>query len=87
MTVQIIHRRTLPGGMRELVIGTSASGRNNAHSFDTIGYFTTVVAHRIIFDEVPTLNALIQEVKRQINDSMPYTDIPVDQENKDIKRL
>ena len=68
----------LLGGMRELVIGTSASGRNNAQFFDTIGYFTTVVVHRIIFDEVPTLNALIQEVKRQINDSMPYTDIPVD---------
>ncbi len=68
----------LLGGMRELVIGTSASGRNDAQFFDTIGYFTTVVAHRIIFDDIPTLNALINEVKRQINDSMPYTDIPVD---------
>lgn len=73
--------------MRELVIGTSASGRNNAQFFDTIGYFTTVVVHRIIFDEVPAWNMLIQEVKRQFNDSMPYTDIPVDQVNKDIKRL
>ncbi|POT58302.1 chromosome condensation protein [Citrobacter amalonaticus] len=68
----------LLGGMKELVIGTSASGRNDAQFFDTIGYFTTVVAHRIIFDNVPGLNALINDVKRQINDSMPYTDIPID---------
>lgn len=68
----------LLGGMDELVIGTSASGRNDPRFFDTVGYFTTVVVHRIIFAAIPTLNALIHEVKRQINDSMPYTDIPVD---------
>ena len=68
----------LLGNLRELTIGTSASGRNDAQFFDTIGYFTTVVAHRIQFTQVPTINALIDDVKRQINDSMPYTDIPVD---------
>ncbi len=68
----------LLGGAKELVIGTSASGRNDAQFFDTIGYFTTVVAHRISFDDAPTLNALIDDVKRQINDSMPFTDIPID---------
>lgn len=68
----------LLGGSKELVIGTSASGRNDAQFFDTIGYFTTVVAHRIAFDNALTLNALIDDVKRQINDSMPYTDIPID---------
>lgn len=68
----------LLGGANELVIGTSASGRNDAQFFDTIGYFTTVVAHRIVFADDTTLDALIDEVKRQINDSMPFTDIPID---------
>lgn len=68
----------LLGGAKELVIGTSASGRNDAQFFDTIGYFTTVVAHRIVFADDITLHALIDDVKRQINDSMPFTDIPID---------
>ncbi|HAF1610568.1 TPA: chromosome condensation protein [Salmonella enterica] len=68
----------LLGNISELTIGTSASGRNDAQFFDTIGYFTTVVVHRIQFAQIPTINALIDDVKRQINDSMPYTDIPVD---------
>ncbi|EED1845362.1 condensation domain-containing protein [Escherichia coli] len=68
----------LLGNFRELTIGTSASGRNDPQFFDTIGYFTTVVAHRIQFTQALTINALIDDVKRQINDSMPYTDIPID---------
>lgn len=68
----------LLGGAKELVIGTSASGRNDAQFFDTIGYFTTVVAHRIVFADDTTLDALIDDVKRQINDSIPFTDIPID---------
>ncbi|MTH46806.1 chromosome condensation protein [Escherichia alba] len=66
------------GGMEELTIGTSASGRNDARFFDTIGYFTTVVAHRVDFRRTATLNALIDDVKQQINASMPFTDIPID---------
>ncbi|CAI1858816.1 condensation domain-containing protein [Serratia fonticola] len=68
----------LLGGAKDLVIGTSASGRNDAQFFDTIGYFTTVVAHRIGFTDDTTLNALIDDVKRQINDSLPFSDIPID---------
>ncbi len=68
----------LLGNFRDLTIGTSASGRNDPQFFDTIGYFTTVVAHRIQFTKALTINALIDDVKRQINDSMPYTDIPID---------
>ncbi|MFV9215802.1 condensation domain-containing protein, partial [Serratia fonticola] len=68
----------LLGGAKDLVIGTSASGRNDAQFFDTIGYFTTVVAHRIGFADGTTLNGLIDDVKRQINDSLPFSDIPID---------
>ncbi|PMR73620.1 condensation protein [Billgrantia endophytica] len=66
------------GALDELVIGTSASGRNDADFFDTIGYFTTVVAHRIAFPPNLTLAGLITQVKGTINESMPYSDIPID---------
>nr|WP_277395240.1 condensation domain-containing protein [Erwinia sp. JH02] len=68
----------LLGAPQDMVIGTSASGRNDARFFDTIGYFTTVVAHRLRFDRAPTLATLIRQVKATINDSMPHTDIPID---------
>lgn len=66
------------GGPADMVIGTSASGRNDARYFDTVGYFTTVVAHRLRFDRAPTLAALVAQVKSTINDSMPHTDVPID---------
>lgn len=66
------------GGAADMVIGTSASGRNDARYFDTIGYFTTVVAHRLRLDQAPTLGTLIGQVKSTINDSMPHTDVPID---------
>lgn len=66
------------GAPDDLVIGTSASGRNDARFFDTIGYFTTVVAHRLRFSAGMTLAALIEQVKNNINHSMPYTDVPID---------
>ncbi|MFC3395401.1 condensation domain-containing protein [Brenneria rubrifaciens] len=66
------------GAPDDLVIGTSASGRNDARFFDTIGYFTTVVAHRLRFTEGITLAALIDQVKNNINQSIPHTDIPID---------
>lgn len=66
------------GSVDDLVIGTSASGRHDPTFFDTIGYFTTVVAHRIRFSETLSLAALISQVKNNINSSMPYTDIPID---------
>ncbi|MCL2901792.1 condensation domain-containing protein [Brenneria tiliae] len=66
------------GAPDDLVIGTSASGRNDARFFDTIGYFTTVVAHRLRFSAGMTLAALIEQVKNNINHSLPYTDVPID---------
>ncbi|WP_068408932.1 condensation domain-containing protein [Labrenzia sp. OB1] len=66
------------GNLTDLVIGTSASGRTDPDFFDTIGYFTTVVAHRVRFAGEPTVGTLIGNVKDMINGSMPYTDIPID---------
>lgn len=66
------------GGLSELVVGTSASGRGDADFFDTIGYFTTVVAHRIRFDDGMSVGDLVARVKATINESMPYTGIPID---------
>lgn len=66
------------GSLSELVIGTSASGRSDAAFFDTVGYFTTVVAHRIRFDDGMSLGELVGRVKNTINESMPYTEIPID---------
>ena len=66
------------GGLHDLVIGTSASGRTDPDYFDTIGYFTTVVAHRVRFGSGATVGAFIGNIKDMINGSMPYTDIPID---------
>ncbi|MTH98338.1 agrobactine synthetase subunit F [Roseibium sp. RKSG952] len=66
------------GGLSDLVIGTSASGRTDPAFFDTIGYFTTVVAHRLRFAELSTAGDLIRHVRDLINGSLPYTDIPID---------
>ncbi|WP_417552108.1 condensation domain-containing protein [Marinomonas fungiae] len=61
----------------ELVIGTSASGRTDAKYFDTVGYFTTMVAHRVQFNQHASLADLVVHVSEQINDSMDYADIPI----------
>ncbi|MFC6487522.1 condensation domain-containing protein [Nitratireductor sp. GCM10026969] len=66
------------GRLDELVVGTSASGRTDPDFFDTIGYFTTVVAHRVRFTDGMKVGALITTVKNTINESMPHTDIPID---------
>ncbi|MEO9530304.1 condensation domain-containing protein [Roseibium sp.] len=66
------------GGLTDLVIGTSASGRTDPDYFDTIGYFTTVVAHRVRFAGNPTAGKLIGNIKDMINGSMLYSDIPID---------
>ncbi|WP_051558972.1 condensation domain-containing protein [Allorhizobium undicola] len=66
------------GGLTDLVIGTSASGRTDAAYFDTIGYFTTVVAHRLRFSPDMTVGALIDQARSVVNTSMPFTDIPID---------
>ncbi|MCV9940303.1 condensation domain-containing protein [Boseaceae bacterium BT-24-1] len=66
------------GSLSELVVGTSASGRSDAAFFDTVGYFTTVVAHRIRFDEAMSLGGLVGLVRNTINQSMPSSEIPID---------
>ncbi|GGF50217.1 hypothetical protein GCM10007301_06930 [Azorhizobium oxalatiphilum] len=66
------------GGIEDLVIGTSASGRNDTRFFDTVGYFTTVVAHRVRFSGGMALGDLVTQVRNNINDSLPYADIPID---------
>ncbi|MDQ1195018.1 condensation domain-containing protein [Agrobacterium sp. SORGH_AS 787] len=66
------------GGLNDLVIGTSASGRTDSRYFDTIGYFTTVVAHRVRFENDMTVGALISTVKNTINTSLDHSEIPID---------
>lgn len=66
-------------GLKEIVIGTSASGRTDPAFFDTVGYFTTMVAHRVEFDEQGSFGSLLRTVTRTINDSMSYADIPLEQ--------
>jgi Condensation domain/Phosphopantetheine attachment site len=66
------------GQLRDLVIGTSASGRTDHLFFDTVGYFTTVVAHRVRFQPDMRIGALIAVVKNTVNESMPYSDVPID---------
>ncbi|MCZ7471675.1 condensation domain-containing protein [Agrobacterium sp. O3.4] len=66
------------GGLNDLVVGTSASGRTDSGYFDTIGYFTTVVAHRVRFGENMTVGELISSVKNTINGSLEHSEIPID---------
>ncbi|MCP4564752.1 MAG: agrobactine synthetase subunit F [Bosea sp.] len=66
------------GSLPELVVGTSASGRSDAAFFDTVGYFTTVVAHRIRFDEAMSLGGLVGQVRNLVNESLPSSEIPID---------
>jgi acyl carrier protein len=66
------------GGLSDLVVGTSASGRTDSGYFDTIGYFTTVVAHRVRFGETMTVGELISSVKNTINGSLEHSEIPID---------
>tara|TARA_R110001606_G_scaffold9420_2_gene40672 strand:+ start:51913 stop:54075 length:2163 start_codon:yes stop_codon:yes gene_type:complete len=67
----------LEGKLDDIVIGTSASGRTNADFFDTVGYFTTMVAHRVQFDRQQPVYELLQSITQQINESLSYADIPI----------
>lgn len=66
------------GDLKDLIIGTSASGRTDPAFFDTVGYFTTMVAHRVQFEANQTVSALVQNVTRTINESMAYADVPLE---------
>ncbi|MBD8472863.1 non ribosomal peptide synthetase BasB [Pseudomonas sp. CFBP 8770] len=67
------------GGLEELVIGTSASGRTDPAYYNTVGYFTTMVAHRVRFDAQQALGSVVEAVSSLINDSMAYADVPLEQ--------
>lgn len=65
-------------GQDDLVIGTSAAARGDAAFFDTIGYFTTVVAHRLTLADHVTPLDLTEQVRDMINGSLPHDEIPID---------
>ena len=64
--------------LKDLVIGTSASGRTDPGFYETVGYFTTMVAHRVQFDPRQAIGALVENVTHLINDSMAYADVPLE---------
>ena len=66
------------GAPDDLAIGTSASGRTDADFFDTVGYFTTVVCHRVRMQADITIAGLVRQIRDTVNESMPYSDIPID---------
>ncbi|MBJ9956146.1 condensation domain-containing protein [Acinetobacter courvalinii] len=65
------------GDLKDIVIGTSASGRTDPEFFDTVGYFTTMVAHRTRFSPSDSFQALLHKISTMINTSMAYADIPI----------
>ncbi|MCU4399800.1 acinetobactin non-ribosomal peptide synthetase subunit BasB [Acinetobacter pittii] len=65
------------GNLKDIVIGTSASGRTDPEFFDTVGYFTTMVAHRTQFSASDSFQSLLHNISTMINTSMAYADIPI----------
>jgi acyl carrier protein len=65
------------GNLKDIVIGTSASGRTDPEFFDTVGYFTTMVAHRTQFSDSDSFQSLLHNISTMINTSMAYADIPI----------
>lgn len=66
------------GNLSDIAIGTSASGRTDQEAYETVGYFTTMVAHRVKFDPEQPVKAFIADVRDTINNSMQYADVPMD---------
>ncbi|AOM85323.1 acinetobactin biosynthesis protein [Acinetobacter baumannii] len=73
----IAHALQQQGNLKDIVIGTSASGRTDPEFFDTVGYFTTMVAHRTQFSPSDSFQSLLQNISTMINTSMAYADIPI----------
>lgn len=65
-------------GLDQLAVGTSASGRQDARWFDTVGYFTTVVCHRLRFSPDMTLATLVAQSRDLVARSLPHSEIPID---------
>ncbi|ENM5770746.1 peptide synthetase [Vibrio mimicus] len=66
------------GAPSKLIVGTPASGRLDAEFFDTVGYFTTLAMHVVHFDRAESVADLIAQVKNTINESLDYSDVPID---------
>ncbi|MCG6388532.1 condensation domain-containing protein [Vibrio fluvialis] len=66
------------GAPSQLIVGTPASGRLDAEFFDTVGYFTTLAMHVVHFDRAESVAELIAQVKNIINESLDYSDVPID---------
>ncbi|MFP0613101.1 acinetobactin non-ribosomal peptide synthetase subunit BasB [Acinetobacter baumannii] len=73
----IAHALQHQGNLKDIVIGTSASGRTDPEFFDTVGYFTTMVAHRTQFSPSDSFQSLLHNISTMINTSMAYADIPI----------
>ncbi|EMI7638954.1 acinetobactin biosynthesis protein [Acinetobacter baumannii] len=73
----IAHALQQQGDLKDIVIGTSASGRTDPEFFDTVGYFTTMVAHRTQFSPSDSFQSLLHNISTMINTSMAYADIPI----------
>ncbi|MDO5604524.1 MAG: condensation domain-containing protein [Paracoccus sp. (in: a-proteobacteria)] len=65
-------------GQHDLVIGTSAAGRGDPAFFDTVGYFTNVVAHRLRMAADASPRMLTGQVRDMINGSLLHDSIPID---------
>ncbi|ENI4128212.1 peptide synthetase [Vibrio fluvialis] len=66
------------GAPSQLIVGTPASGRLDTEFFDTVGYFTTLAMHVVHFDRAESVAELIAQVKNTINESLDYSDVPID---------
>ncbi|MBY8127114.1 peptide synthetase [Vibrio fluvialis] len=66
------------GAPSQLIVGAPASGRLDAEFFDTVGYFTTLAMHVVHFDRAESVAELIAQVKNTINESLDYSDVPID---------
>lgn len=66
------------GHKQDLVIGTSASGRMEEKYMNAVGYFTTMVAHRMPFEQQKSVSEFLRLVSGVIGDSMQYADVPID---------
>ncbi|EKO3618023.1 peptide synthetase [Vibrio metschnikovii] len=75
----------LLGAPEKLIVGTPAAGRLDADYFDTVGYFTTLGVQLVDFSGVKSIWQLIDQVKNSINESMAYTDIPIDLIEESLK--
>lgn len=66
------------GKSPDIIIGTSASGRTDPAFYETVGYFTTMIAHRTSVTPEMPIAKLLDNIQHQIGESMAYADVPID---------